>query len=517
LKPNVGSKSREELIAIIDQLYEESEIQKQKLIKEKESLQFELAKLKAQLFGSKADKVKWTPEELRQGLLFNEIENYLGDTEEAEQERHPSLYSKVKTHTRIKPGRTKIPDHFPRVEILCDLPESEKTCACGHTMHRFGEEILEKVDIIPAVIQVNRYIRPKYACKHCKGNHPEVALEVKTAPPVPQFLPKAIAETGMIAYSLISKFCDGLPFYRLSNILSRYGFEISRSTLCNYSLWSYERLKYLEDQYWEEILKSPYLQIDETPVKVLKVPEKSSKSKCYMFVIRALVRGRPILLYQFNTTRSARFLFTKLQNYQGVVQTDGWKSYDVLFASLSQVIHAGCWTHVRRGFAEILKIFPNHSGSGFFLSKISELYGIESKSENLSLDEKKKIRNRESRIVVEEIRKFLDSELLTILGDTPYGKSLNYLKGQWEKLLLFLDHPELPLDTNFVENAIRPFVVGRKNWLFSGNQAGAEASAFFYSLIETAKANGREPFSSLKSLMEEIRYDRFPSLQKWVH
>lgn len=485
------------------------------LYEKNESLKFELAKLKNLLFGRKTDKVKYTPEELGQGILFNEIESYLGDKEE--QEKNPTLYSEVKTHTRVKPGRAKIPDHFPRVEIICDLPESEKTCACGHTMHRFGEEILEKVEIIPATIQVNRYIRPKYACKQCKGNHSEVALEVKTAPPVPQFLPKAIAETGMIAYSLTSKFCDGLPFYRLSNIFSRYGFEISRTTLCNYAFGSYERLQYLEDQFWEEILKSPYLQIDETPLKVLKVSKKSSHSKCYMFVIRALVRGKPILFYRYSQTRSAWFLREKLIHYTGIVQTDGWRSYDTHLSSLPNILHAGCWGHARREFTDILKISPKHQGSQWFSNKISKLYAIESKIEKYSLEEKLKVRSTESRKIVEEIRAQLDTELMQTLGNTPYGKALRYLHGQWKKLLVFLDHAELPLDTNFVENAIRPFVIGRKNWLFSGHEAGAEASAFFYSLIETAKANGREPYSFLKSLMEKVKHDQFPTLQECVY
>jgi transposase len=503
------------LIEIIQTLTKELEEKKNienSLVQKNQNLEFQIKTLRAKLFGNKSE--KWTPAEIDQRFLFDEIEA------NAESENDPlgrsineapSLFSQVKPHTRKKPGRVTIPEHFPRDEIIHDLSEEEKVCSCGCKMTSFGSEKLDKVDIIPPQIKVTRHIRLSYACLSCKGLDNPDDKGVRTAPPVPQFLPKAIADVGMVAYTLVSKFCDGIPFYRLSNIFTRYGFEISRSTLCNYAQASHERLKFMENEFWRELLESPFIQIDETPVKVLK-EAKDKKSKSYMFVLRGLIRGKPIIRYLYNPTRNAKFLYDKLKDYQGIIHTDGFGTYDVMASNFPKITHAGCWVHARRKFSEILDSNKKHLGASKFISLIAELYKIENKSELYNLEEKKKIRHSESRAVVNEIFKFLQVEISQTLPNQPYAKALKYLSSQWDKLLVFLDSPEISLDTNMVENAIRPFVIGRKNWLFSGTSEGAEASAFFYSLIETAKANGKEPYVYLKNLFKNIEDGLRPQL-----
>lgn len=315
----------------------------------------------------------------------------------------------------------------------------------------------------------------------------------------------------MVAYTLVSKFCDGIPFYRLSNIFTRYGFEISRTTLCNYAQNSHERLKYLEEEFWKELLTSPYIQIDETPVKVLK-EEKEKSSKSYMFVLRGLSRGKPIIRFLYNPNRNGKFLYEKLKHYRGVIQTDGFGTYDVMAKHLPRMVHAGCWVHARRKFSDILEVNRKHEGANKFINLISELYKIESKIEFFSLEERKLYRRTESKRIVENLFNFMEKELLHTLPNQPYAKAMQYLNSQCNKLLVFMDYPEIPLDTNLVENAIRPFVIGRKNWLFSGTSDGAQASAFFYSLIETAKANGNEPYAYLKNLCLKVQAGESPKL-----
>lgn len=526
METNLFIKSKEELIDIIKSLSRDKDSlskEKSSLIEQIKDAEFKIKDLQNSLFNKKSEKNLSLEEQ--QSKLFNEAElfNYL--QEEKNQAgtlpgTEPSTKEEkvqVSTYTRKKPGRTKISDIIPRVDTLLDLPEDEKTCACGSRMTKIGEETSEKIDIIPQKVLVNRIIRPKYVCKCCNGNHPDVISEVKVAKLPPQFIPKSLADIGLIAYALIAKFCDATPFYRLCNIFLRYGLEISRSTLCNYVIQSYERLNYIDDEFWREIKNSPYLQIDETHVKVNKVGGKKKESKSYMFVIRTLIRGKPVIRYFYNPTRSAKFLLEYLKDFKGVIQTDGWTSYDFVFRQISSIIHAGCWTHARREFINILKVNKHHKGCLEFVRLIGELYKIEKTIKTMSAEERIKIRQTQSREIVNQIKKFLDSELLTNFNNTPYGKALKYLNRQWDKLMVFLDHPDLPLDTNLVENAIRPFVIGRKNWLFSDTDRGAEASAFFYSLIETAKANEIEPYAFLRQFMSAVQDEKNPEYFGWVN
>lgn len=527
METNLNTKSKEELIHLIESLSKD----KDSLSKEKESLltkvenaEFQIKKLQNLLFNRKTEKFRSLDD--KEARLFNEAElfNYLKEEDNVAGGVLPGTEPKttadkiqVATYTRKKPGRTKLPDFLPRIVTKHDLPEDEQYCACGCKMTKIGEETSEKADIIPQKIIVNVTVRSKYACKSCKGNHPDVTSEVKMPPLPPQFLPKAVGDIGLISHSIISKFCDGLPFYRLSNIYQRYGLDISRATLCNYVIQSHEKLKYVDSEFWREIKNAPYIQIDETPFKVNKVKGKTKNSKSYMFVIRTIIRGKIVIRYIFSPTRSARFLFEYLKDYKGIIQTDGWSSYDYVFGKIPSILHAGCWNHARREFMNILKVSKDHKGCLEFVKLIGDLYKIERKISNLSSEEKLNIRQTESIDVVNRIRKFLDEESLTKLRNTPYGKALKYLHRQWQKLIVFLDHPDLLLDTNLVENAIRPFVIGRKNWLFSDTERGAEASGFFYSLIETAKANQIEPYAFLRQFMEAVQDGKKPEYFGWVH
>ena len=486
-------------------------------------LKFRVNILNKAVFGKKSE--KWTQEEKEQSLLFNEIESNLNEDYFSSNDKEislptqipnePLLITEVKSYTRKTPGRVSIPESFPREEIIHDISEAEKNCSCGCKMQSFGEEIVEKVNIIPSQIKVTKHIRLKYICKNCKGTHPDISKEVKIAPPVPQFLPKAIADTGFLAYIFVAKFCDGIPFYRLCNILKRHEFTISRGTLCNNARDSFDRLKFLDDDFWNLILQSPVLQIDETPLKVLNessIEKINKESKSYMFVIRAEIRGKPIIKYIYNPTRSSKFLQEKLKNYNGILHTDGFKSYDSLTSVMNFSHHAGCWVHARREFIRILDTDKAHRGAGQFVSLIAEIYKIEARISKLDFQSIQNIRNIESRLIVNKILTYLDDQLTKTMPNSPYGKALAYLKNQWPKLIIFLDCPELKADTNLVENAIRPFVIGRKNWLFSATTHGAEASAFFYSLIETAKANSLEPTEYLRNLMDQVTIGNKPNL-----
>ncbi|MDI7219638.1 IS66 family transposase [Leptospira santarosai] len=476
----------------------EEELRLQRL-KEAEHLD-QIERLKIQLFGRKTE--KWSQIEKDQGVLFNEIESSLQeDSPEPEEE---SLFTPVKSHTRKKTGRKPFPDYFPRIEMLHDISEIDKTCSCGDTLTRIGEEKSEKLDIIPAKVQVEVHIRPKYACKHCEGTSDETLPVVRIAPVPNQIAEKSMLSSGFLAYTLTQKFADALPFYRQVGILQRSGVDISRTTLSNTAIQVFEKLSPMMEDVRRELFKSKYLQIDETTLQVLNEEGKSNSSKSYMWVIRGLIRGKPVILYHYEPSRSTKFLEEWISNFEGIIQTDGFQSYDSLLEAKSKILHAGCWNHARRKFFEILKSDAKNVQAQWIIKKIGNLYAIESKAKesNLNSEEHLKLRQSESKLIVEEIRSWMNKRIGEVAPKSSMGRALGYLAAQWEKLLVFLDHPELKLDTNLVENDIRPFVIGRKNWLFSGCPQGATASAGFYSLVQNAKVSRVDPYAYLRELFK---------------
>jgi transposase len=464
--------------------------------------------LQYQLYGRKSEKYV-LQEDCEQKFLFEDKEAEGPAVKDSSQEE----VIIVPEHNRKKKGRKPLPDDIPRVEVIHDLSEKEKVCACGCEMSRIGEESSEKLEIHPPQLLIVRNIRPKYVCKNCEGiESPDGA--VKLAPPPAQILPKSIATPSLLAHLFVSKFSDALPFYRQSNQLQRYGIELSRATMCNWTFRIWEKLKILGEVLREELLSGPYLSIDETTVQVLNEPERSSGSKSYMWVFRGGPPGQGIVIYHYSPSRSGEVASDFIGNYPGYVQTDGYVGYDFLDGK-DGITHAGCWAHARRKFVEVERLGKKEGnkqtrGKGkcvHALETIRKLYMIERKAQNnnLSPGELYQLRQEESKPILDEFKKWLDENVVKIPPKGKLGEAFNYTINQWPRLKNYLKSGLIPIDNNLTENAIRPFVMGRKNWLFSDQPEGAHASALLYSLIETARANGLEPYSYFLYL-----FDRFP-------
>ena len=461
--------------------------------------------LRSKLFGRKTEKyVDAGQDQLR---LFDEIEQAASRKEENKQE------VPVAAHTRKKRGRKPLPENLPRIEVVHDLPEAEKVCACGCRLTKIGEEVSEKLDYIPAKLQVIRHIRYKYACKGCEGVDSDGGA-VKIAPPPVQIIPKGIATPGLVAQILVSKFCDALPFYRQEKIFTRLGIEIPRATMANWAIHVAERCRPLMEILRSEILSGPLVNIDETTVQVLKEPGRANTTKSYMWVFRGGPSDKPALVFQYHPTRGGQVPKDCLNGYQGYVQTDGYSGYDALGVQKG-IVHVGCWAHVRRKFYEVVEARQKNSrqksktGSGdVALSYIKRLYTIESvaKQQEYSAEQIQKIRQEQAKPILDEFKGWLEKRFVQTPPKGLLGKAIAYALNQWPRLIIYLEDGKLRPDNNLAENAIRPFVVGRKNWLFSGHPRGAEASACLYSLIETAKANQLEPYLYFRFL-----FDRLPS------
>jgi len=455
--------------------------------------------LKDKLFGRKADK---PPIDVRQLGLFEDE-----GPEETDQE--PAEEIEVPSHTRKKPGRKSLPENLPRVDRIHDIDESEKTCSCGCKKSCIGQEVTEELDYIPARLQVIRHIRLKYACKGCEGlgsTTPPVVI----APAPVQLIEKSIATPGLLAHVLTAKFVDALPFYRQEKQFSRLGITLKRATMCNWAFKVAETCAPLYEQLYTEIRSGPLINIDETTLKVLS---EKQRSQCYMWVFCGGNQARPTVLYHYASNRSGQVAADVLADYQGYVQTDGYKGYDFL-SKHEGITTVGCWAHVRRKFVDVTKI-KGSSGlsrkqthAAKAISYIRNLYRKEHEyhAMGLSAHEFQLKRHAALKPELTKLHEFLSDLSTRTPPKGVLGKAVSYALGQWPRLEAYLEQGYITPDNNKAENAIRPFVVGRKNWLFSGNEKGARASAVLFSLIETAKANDIEPYSYLRYLFDRLPY-----------
>jgi transposase len=464
-----------------------------------ELLREENRKLFDQLFGRKSEKLFGGSPQL---LLF--------DMPEIDPETEVEEAVTIETHRRKKPGRKPLPDDLPRINVVHDIDEAEKVCSCGAELERIGEEISEKLDIIPATIRVIRHIRPKYGCRSCEGVEDD-GPTIKIAPVPPQIVPKGIASAGLLAHILTAKFDDALPFYRQEKQFARLGVEIGRVTMCNWAMKAAKACQPLQEILTREIRSGPLINIDETTVQVLKEPGRPPTTKSYMWIFRGGNVQKPSLVYRYSPTRSGNVASSFIDKYVGAVQTDGYGGYNFLDARES-ITHLGCWAHVRRKFMDARKAGSSKSKKSgsvdVALGYIRKLYAIEKRAQNQQFDEKQLValRHKEVGPTLDKFRKWLEKKSLHVVPKSLLGKAVSYALDQWPRLISYLDIGCATPDNNLAENAIRPFVIGRKNWLFAGTPEGAEASATIYSLIETAKANALDSYSYLRYLFENLPF-----------
>ncbi len=431
--------------------------------------------------------------------LFNESEQTVDEAagDEAEQE---SI-----SYTRNKPKRKPLPEDLPRDTIVHDIPEADKTCdCCGHALHRMGEDKSEQLEFIPASIKVIEHIRPKYSCRQCEQQGTEVAIKIAPVPPAP--IPKSIATASLLSQIITSKYQYALPLYRQEQLFKQYGIELSRKTMADWMIRCsellgvvYQRLKVLQ-------LQQAVIQADETPLKVIH----EDKNRCYMWVYCTGSDSPPdhdhihppnIVLYDYQNTRAGHCARDYLQGYEGYLQVDGYAGYNLTEATL-----VGCFAHARRKFIEAQRAqAKGKTGKAdWAINHIRKLYRIETQIKDKSPAEKQAQRQAQAKPLLDQFKAWLDKSALHVPPKSAIGKAIAYSLGQWTKLERYLEDGNLRIDNNRAERAIKPFVIGRKNWIFSNTANGAQASAILYSLVETAKANGLVPFDYLHRLLDEL-------------
>jgi transposase len=434
--------------------------------------------------------------------LFNEAEI---EVDKENFEKCESEQIQVSGYSKKKKGRTKLPASLPREIVDIDIDEKEKTCAAGKIRTFIKWEISEKLDIKPPEVKVIQTRRAVYGCPDSCCVICEEASEtpVKTAPVQPQLLEKTIVTPGLAALIVTSKYCDHLPYYRLDSIFNRYGIDISRQTMCRWTILLYEKYKIFTELFWEEILAGPLIGIDETTMQVIQEPFRSAQTKSYLWVFRGGNPRAPTIFFMYRETRSGKFLLERLKDYKGYIQTDGYTGYDALddFPGITLI---GCWAHARRMFTDAAVASKNKGSAHLALSMIQQLYLIEKKAKCLDPDQRKQLRQESSVPALKKIKDWLDEKSEGLLPEGYIGKAIKYALKFWPRLARYVEDGIIPIDNNGVENALRPECLGKKNRLFSYTPSGAEASAFHYSLSETAKVNGLDPYWYMRYLFENI-------------
>jgi len=458
---------------------------------EHEKLMGYLRAMQQDKFGRKADVISDDKTGILPGFenIFDEVFEEEDEETSEDSEEAPGK----------KKGRKPLPKNLPRRREIHDLSEAEKICSCGCMLQKIGEEVSEKLDYIPAQATVIEVVRFKYACKSCEEG-------VKISPVPPQAIPKGIPTAGLLAYVLTSKFVDHLPLYRQSTMFQRLGVHISRATMSGWVLKCGDLLSPLRDLLKDQIVSDTYVRADETTVQVLQEITRKDTTKSYMWVYLTGSHKKFAIVYEYQQTRAGAGPEEFLKNFTGYLQTDAYSGYNGVTKKEGNTA-VGCWGHARRKYVDVVKMFPHKPGKAAeIVGVIKGLYKIEEemKERKLTPEEVKIIRQEKSKPILEELKKQLQKLILLVPPKNPLAEAIGYTLNNWKALIVYLEDGRLDIDNNAAERAIRPFAIGRKNWLFMGNPKGAEAAAVIYSLIETAKGNGIEPYKYLRYLLQTI-------------
>lgn len=463
----------------------------------------------ARRFGPSAERVA----EAQLGL-FNEAESLSepgeGDAHSDADANEPADPIAVPAHSRARGKRSPLPAHLERVVREYTLAADEQLCPHdGTPLERFGEQSSEQLDIVPARIQVLRHVRATYRCPCCCDY-------VVTAPLPAQPLPKSQASPGLLAYIATAKYLDAMPLYRQAAAFERIELKFARQTLARWMVrCGHELVVPLINLLRDELLAGGYIHMDETTVQVLDEPGREAQARSWLWCQVGGTREHPIVLFDYDPSRAGAVPTRLLGEFAGYLHTDGYDGYNAVVRA-NAIKQLYCFAHARRHFVDGLKALglnPNKlppqppdkarrllKGLGF----IKNLYAIERRIRDQPPEQRHRVRLRDSVPVLERLREWALETRPRVPPKTALGKALAYLEHHWHGLTRFLEDGRLECDNNIAENAIRPFVIGRRNWLFSATPAGATASANLYSLIQTAQANALDPYAYLRHVFTRL-------------
>lgn len=450
-------------------------------------LQFQIDQMKRLMFGAKRE--RFVPDEYdKQMRLPFEIE----EDQSPEKQQEVITYVRDKKKKKKHPGRLPLPSHLPVNEILLEPKADTSKMKC------IGKEITEQLELVPAKLFINRYIRPKYIKSTDEEglNHEGVIAELPIFP-----IEKGMAGPGLLAQIMVDKFVDHLPIYRQIERFKRENIHIPASTINGWQEEICNLLEPLYDCLKNRVLSQGYLQVDETPIQVLDKTKKNKPFRGYHWIYYSPLEKT--LLFDYRNGRSREGPTKLLKNFKGYLQTDGYKVYDI-FDNQPNIIQLNCIAHARRGFEKAL---PYHKEKArYAMEMFQKLYDIEriAREDNMVPKERYELRLEKSLPILNDLGKWIADTYKTELPKSALGKALAYCIPRWDKLIAYLNDGLLEIDNNLAENSIRPIALGRKNYLFAGSERGAERAAMFYSFFGTCKKNNVNPYDWLKKVLEVI-------------
>ncbi len=443
--------------------------------------------LKRMLFGRRSEKLADDPS---QGRLFGDAVAPTAAVPAEDDEPDPP----PRRRKRHK-GRRPLPDSLPRETHEIHPPEHERTCPdCGAPKTIFGQDVTEELEVVPAKFFVNRYVRYKYACRHCQGH-------VSVGPLPPRPLDKGIPGPGFLAHLITSKYADALPLYRQQQIYRRYGLELPRSTLCGWVAYVATTLAPIVEAMKPCVRASRKVHTDDTPITVLDPgAEPVGSRRGYMWVY---IGDRDDVVFEYTNSRKRDGPESFLKGYRGYLQADAFAGYNRICAG-GDVTEVACWAHARRKFFDAQVSYGPETRR--VLTLIGRLYAIERRAKRLGVQPERLLawRQRHSRWRLAQLRTELDRLSLVVLPRSALGEALGYALNNWKALTRYTEAPFLAIDNNHSERQIKQLVIGRKNWLFAGSEGGAQNAAILYSLVVSCKLAGVDPFAYFRDVLMHI-------------
>lgn len=451
-----------------------------------------VAAFKKALFSAKSERIDPSQYELE----LEDIETAIGQVEaEVQSDEHKAPARPAKPR---QTNRGSLPKHLERVEVVI---EPELSCTCGNKRHMIGEDVSERLDIIPAQFRVIVTRRPKYACRACENG-------IAQAPASAHIIEGGMPTEATLAHVLVSKYADHLPLYRQAQIYSRQGIDLDRSTLAAWVGKSAFELTPVYDALMSDLKQSSKLFMDETPAPVLAPGRKRTKTGYFWALARDDRSWNgddpPGVAFTYAPGRSGEHAEKILNSFSGILQVDGYAGYNRLLKRPTHDVQlAYCWAHARRKLYDLTQSSTAPIAQEG-LAKIQALYRIEKQIRGQTPDERHAMRQEKSKSIIEALEVWLTESRARISAKSPTGEALKYIVKYWDGLILFLSDGRIELDNNTVERTIRPIALNRKNALFAGHDAGAQNWAVIASLIETCKLNNIEPHGYLSNILTAI-------------
>jgi transposase len=455
------------------------------LVRDIEQYQKRIDYLTRRLFGRSSEKLDAA------GLTFFGQDELAAPAAALEETAPPAPAEPEASTRRRHPGRKPLPAELPRERVVHDVPDEQKVCPeCGAAKKCIREETTEQLDYVPASLKVVEHVRPIYACPCCQGH-------VVQAPMPPQPIDKGLPGPGLLAHVLTSKYADHLPLHRQEGILARHGIDLTRSTLCDWTMDCADLLSPVVGEMKKEVLKSFVIQTDDTGVPVLE-PGGTHRATLWTYLGDP---AHPYIVYDFTWTRAREGPKAFLGDYKGFLQADAYGGYDELFAA-GQIVEVACWAHARRKFVEAKASAPVQANQA--LLQIRDLYAVEKEARGKTPDERLALRQEKARPILDAFAEWMRQAAATVLPKSPLAEAIAYAQNNWAALTRYVDEPKLEIDNNASERALRTVVLGRSNYMFCGAESGGHAAAILYSLIQSAKRHGLDPFAYLRDLLARL-------------